>query len=406
VIRAYGGRGDITSLRQPGAGAAWNLCGEATRMKAAILEKPAAGSVADTDRLRDVVLVRIAGAVRGTTRPALAADLAPMAAHGLAPARARALLDREIELLIGAGLAKASGSRIEATETGVARAAAFLGLKGPLPRHWEPLRDVRLVARALGLHREPARRLEALATPEGLRAAIVQHAYKIKTRGAPTNSRLRSALASVALLRAFGNQIAAGLGGKTGLSAKAGRLLAAQLARKPRNFGTDGRLIAALAAEHVAASQPDLESLRIALLRQFIDGETAPRPAPAKRVAPPAPTPIRLQPPPPAPAPVAAGRPDLGGFAQEVRRHAAAQAHGWVGDRKAYISHVWRRVRQERPDWALSEIEFKCMLAEAHRLGQLALANADLKADSNIQDLRASAVVYKNAVFHFIRVDG
>ena len=45
------------------------------------------------------------------------------------------------------------------------------------------------------------------------------------------------------------------------------------------------------------------------------------------------------------------------------------------------------------------------MLAEAHRSGQLALANADLKDKDNIKDVQDSAVVYRNAVFHFIRVD-
>ncbi len=88
-----------------------------------------------------------------------------------------------------------------------------------------------------------------------------------------------------------------------------------------------------------------------------------------------------------------------------MRRHAASQARGWSGDRKAYISHVWRNIREKRPDWGLSEIEFKCMLAEAHRAGQLALANADLKDKDNIKDVQDSAVSYRNAVFHFIRVD-
>ena len=46
------------------------------------------------------------------------------------------------------------------------------------------------------------------------------------------------------------------------------------------------------------------------------------------------------------------------------------------------------------------------MLIEAHRAGSLALANADLKDASNIAHVQESAVVYKNAVFHFIRVDG
>ena len=72
---------------------------------------------------------------------------------------------------------------------------------------------------------------------------------------------------------------------------------------------------------------------------------------------------------------------------------------------KAYISRVWRTVREKRPEWGLSEIEFKCMLAEAHRSGQLNLANADLKDESNIKDVQDSAVIYRNAVFHFIRVD-
>jgi hypothetical protein len=96
---------------------------------------------------------------------------------------------------------------------------------------------------------------------------------------------------------------------------------------------------------------------------------------------------------------------DLLGFAREVQRLAAGEAQGWSGDRKAYISRVWRMLREQRPNWGLSEIEFKCMLAEAHRAGQLALANADLKDQSNIKDVQDSAVIYRNAVFHFIRVD-
>ena len=109
------------------------------------------------------------------------------------------------------------------------------------------------------------------------------------------------------------------------------------------------------------------------------------------------------QAPPSQPAP--AGPLALPAFATEVRRLAAGEAQGWSGDRKAYISRVWRTVREQRPEWGLSEIEFKCMLAEAHRSGQIALANADLKDGSNIKDVQESAVIYRNAVFHFIRVD-
>ena len=45
------------------------------------------------------------------------------------------------------------------------------------------------------------------------------------------------------------------------------------------------------------------------------------------------------------------------------------------------------------------------MLAEAHRAGQLVLANADLKDRRSIADVQASAIAYKNAIFHYVRVD-
>jgi hypothetical protein len=376
-------------------------------MKAAVLEKPVATSSVDSARLRDVILTRIASAGAGATKGELVLDLAPMVAHRLSAARLREIIDSETGALLKAGLAIMQGPKLAASAAGAVQAGKFLGMRGALLHPWSEVRDARLIAKALGLQREPAKRLNALSTRDGLHSAIVQRAYNLKINGTATPSRLRAALARVALERAFGNRIGSGLTGKSGLSAKAGRLLAAQLSRKPRDFGTDGRLIAALAAEHVGASQANLASLRLAILRRFVEGPTHPSPArkprPAKR------TPALLQPVAVEPAPIApplqSSRPDLAGFCYEVRRHAAARAQGWVGDRKAYISHVWRALSEQRPEWTLSEIEFKCMLAEAHRAGQLALANADLKDNDSIKDLQESAIVYKNAVFHFIRVE-
>jgi hypothetical protein len=361
-------------------------------MKAAVLEKPAASATLDSDRLRALVLVRIAGAPNGLTGATLAGELAPLASHRIAQPHWRPLIERATAALADAGLIHGVGARLEANDTGLARAALFLGLKGDLPRSWNELHDVWLVAKVLGIEREPPKRLRHLATPDGF-------------KGVATPSRLRVALAAIALERAFGNQIKAGLSGKLGLSAKAGRLLAGQLARKRRDFGTDARLVTALAAEHVGSTRSDAGSLRLALLRRYLDAPAQPAPrrrAPAK---PPATRP-RLVEPAPAPAPVATGRPNLAGFADEVRRHALARAEGWPGNRKAYISHVWQQMREAHPEWGLSEIEFKCMLIEAHRAGNLALAHADLKDNSNIAQVQESAVVYKNAVFHFVRVDG
>jgi len=374
-------------------------------MKSAVLEKPIATSALDADRLRAIILVRIAGAVHGLGTQKLATELAPLTAHRLATAEWRTLVDQEAAALADAGLvAMTDGAHLEATAAGVARTGIFLGLKGNPPRAWEHVHEVRLVAKALGLERDAVKRLNALATPDGLRAAIVVQAFGLKIKGVATPSRLRSALAAVALERAFGNQIKAGAAGKLGLSAKAGRLLAGQLARKPRNFGTDARLVAALAAEQVGAAQADIATLRLAVLRRYLD---APQPKPAARPRPAAKVAIvrpRVVETPPAAAQT--GRPDLVGFAQEVRRYADGCAQGWPGNRKAYISHVWHVMREKRAEWGLSEIEFKCMLTEAHRAGNLALANADLKDNSKIKELQDSEVVYKNAKFHFVRVDG
>ena len=140
-------------------------------MPAAVLETPGASASVDTERLRDIVLVRIASAVRGVGRTDLANDLASFVAHRLSVGRWRTLLDGAIESLTSAGLVEQRAGRIEASDAGIERASQFLGLKGHLPRLWNELRDGRLVATALGLQREPAKRIKALAEQDGLRAA-------------------------------------------------------------------------------------------------------------------------------------------------------------------------------------------------------------------------------------------
>lgn len=391
---------------------------EARVQNVAVLEKSDADLTASEDRLRALVLARIACSSQGVAKGEVARDLGPIAGARFAPGQWRKHVDREIGALSAMGLVAAKQGRLEATPAGKSRGASVLGNGPEALLRWSELRDLRLTAMALGFSGEPAKRLRSLITPDGLRFAILENAFKLRIKGVPTAARVREALAAAALRRAFGEKSTTELAGKLGLSAKASRLLAAQLSRKPRDFGTDSRLIATLAAEQVGASSTDPEAVRLALLRQFfavVPGKAAaqkrppvrrpavvePRPVVARAETPAAPSPT----PPPATLAVPSGRPDLAGFAAEVRKQAATAAQGWSGDRKAYISHVWRNVRDQHHQWNLSEIEFKCMLAEAHRLGQLVLANADLKDKSNIKDVQESAVVYRNAVFHFIRVD-
>lgn len=399
-------------------------------MQAVALDAPPAADASGlkADRLRGLVLARIVAAPKGVARATVADDLAPYVSHRLSPAQWRSAMDALIGALVADGLVIASGAKLEASSSAQALVSELLGAKAPLPAVWAQMRDERLMARVLGLEKEGAKRLMQLGRPDGLRAAILQKAYHLKIKGVATPSRLRAALAAVALDRAFGNKRRDGLGGKLGLSAKAGRTLAGQLALRPRDFGTDGRLIAALAAEQAGAVQTDMGSLQQAILRRYLEGSASvlapapvaqpkPRkkakgtrrraradtpataPASVTTAIPAAPSPL-----PPAPI-VVSERPDLAGFGKTVRQLAVKDAQGWSGNRKTYISHIWRRLAQEHASWGLSEIEFKCMLAEAHRAGHVALANADLKDAASLKDVQDSAVVYKNAVFHFVRVE-
>jgi hypothetical protein len=367
-------------------------------VKAACPE-PSGGSL-DRERLRALVLVDVAAAVKGRGLVELQRHLTPLTAHRLPAPQGRVLLARELEGLAAAGLVTMARPRVTASAAGANQAAVFLGVRSGLAAFLRA-NDVDIVAlmlaKALGLEREPGRRLKALATLEGLRAGVVQHAFAVKLRGVVTPARLRAALAEIALQRAFGNQLA-GRSGALGLSPKAGRLLAGQLARKPREFGTDQRLIAALAAEATRARGGDLALLRLRVLQRYLD-------VPSERQPSERPSAARAEGLHRAEAAPSTRRPDLDGFASEVRGEAALVAEGWAGNRRAYISHVWRRLRERHPEWGLSEIEFKCMLAEAHRAGRLLLANADLKDDGSLRDVAESALAYKNAVFHFVRVD-
>ncbi len=362
-----------------------------------------------------LILVRV-GADGGATRAMLASDLAPLFTHKLSPQDFRRLAEKETAGLVAAGLVAETKNKLSLTAAGEAAVARFFAQKTFEARPWHELRDLTLIAKGLGCEKEPAARLKPLLRVEGLRSLIVQKAFSLPTKKNQPPTRQRAQLAVVALERAFGNRIKAGFGKGSALSSKAGRLLAGQLSRTPRSFSTDAKLIAALAAEHVGAVETDLDALRIAILRNLgtralesaESGEAPARPVPvqiSERPAPVAPAANDRMPAAtvaPASNPV---RPDLGEFSRAVKDAASQRAEGWPGSRKAYISQVWDVIRASKPRWDLSEIEFKCMLAEAHRLGAIALANADLKDKKSIKELESSAVPYKNTVWHFVRVE-
>ena len=340
--------------------------------------------------LRILVLARTA-CEDGITRAELARDLAFTNSTG--SASARPALDAELAALVRADLVAENRSRFRATESGGAALTSVLGAKLST-KSWADLRDQRLVALALGLERDSAARIKALARPDQLRAEVLGARFGFRLRGAATAPRLRSELALAALECAFGNTVKSAAAARSGLSTKTARLLAGQLLAKPRDVGTDSRLVALLAAETVGTSKTDADALRLAILRRWAatSGE-APAAAPVA-----SPAPVGAHRPP------AASRPDLAGFAAAVNTAARAVAEGWPGNFKALVSRVWQTIAAEHPGWGLSAIEFKAMLAEAHRTGHLVLATADLKDKRQLRELQDSAITYKNTVWHLVRV--
>ncbi|MGH1419441.1 MAG: hypothetical protein ACRBCJ_11340 [Hyphomicrobiaceae bacterium] len=364
----------------------------------------------DLAPLPALVLARIA-TERGATRAEILRDIGRLTDHKLSPGEWRKQAESELVDLLDGALIDNKRTRYTATDDGDRVINRFLNkAENSKTLSWSEQRDTFLVAKALGLSELSITSLKSLKRPDGLRAIIVQHAFDLPLKGNQTAQQLRASLAVVALGRAFGNKIETGLGASKDFSVKASRALAGQLSERPREFLSDGKLIAALAAEVVDARQADFDSLQSAILRRFASAALTPH-EPAKQepcvkvsgtvaTTNKAPKTKNIK----APPKNSCEPPDLQRFAQCVQQAARELAEGWPGNQKAFISHVWQSIRSAHASWGISEIEFKCMLAEAHRAGHVVLANADLKNKNNIAEIEASAVAYKNTVWHLIRV--
>jgi hypothetical protein len=366
---------------------------------------PSASNAAPTAAIDSLVLARIACA-GGATRAQIVRDLGPLVAAQLSTAQWRTAADTALARLLMLGHAKDARGRLRLTEQGETVVTAYFGAKEAGQQHsWSEQRDVWLLAKALGVDATRPALRSALTRPDGLSALYLQHAFGLSVRQALSPSKLRAALALVALERAFGDNVKEGLGKGAALSAKAGRVLAGQLLHKPRELPTDTRLIAALCVDRAGLARFDADALRLAALRTLA---TTDAPAATPPAGKPALRPVREA---PAPKPLTQQvdappqRPGLTQFSAGVLSAARGHAEGWPGARKAFISRVWNAIRTSHPEWGLSEIEFKDMLAGAHRAGQLVLSGADLKNKQNIKELEDSAILYKNTVWHFVRVE-
>lgn len=364
---------------------------------------------------KDLVLLRISAGT--ATRADLQRDVAPLLAPRISGAEFRRSAELGISNLIGSQLVVEAKGRLSPTGKGSQVAEALLAPAKTPCSTWAEVK-LALLIRALRTNDTPAIR-KALQRAEGLAALVLQHHFGKSTARAQSPADLRAELAIIALERAFGNKIKTGFKKGAGLPAKPGRVLAGQLFKQPREIATDGKLIVHLGCEIAGSREQSLDALELAVLRGLMspkDDADVPRAQPAypQRLETP-PRPAR--PPTPKPAndraPITEAQPpklrlpsppDMAEFCRAVIDAARPVSEGWPGNRKAFISLVWKAIRNTRPDWGLSEIAFKGMLAEAHRSGQVELATADLKDGRDLKSLEDSKILYKNTVWHFVRV--
>ena len=225
---------------------------------------------------------------------------------------------------------------------------------------WAQVADRVLPAIALGLQAGDARSLGKLSSRDAWAAAIVARARGFWIEGSPPSvSAVCDALAWQGL----------------GLSGKPKRLPAEVRAlflqrELAVSAGAHPSLVRQLAAQIVSVPRTDGRSLRDGLVRAWLQER-------------------------------AIGAP-VTGFVEHVLASARAVRDGVFGERKVFISEVWRVLRRDPAFAELALDDFKRRLVSEHRAGRLVLARADLVSAMSPELVAASETVGEGASFHFV----
>jgi hypothetical protein len=224
---------------------------------------------------------------------------------------------------------------------------------------WPQASDRVLPALALPMVGDDMKALAKLSSRDSWAAAIVARARGFWSDGAPPSLP--------ALCDALSWQ-------RLGLSSKPKRLPAevrALFLQRELSVtgGSPESLVRQLAAQ-IVDSRTDGRSLRDGLVRLWLQGRTV------------------------------GGRSN--GFVENVLESASAARHGTFGDRKVFISEVWRELRHNPAFADLGLDDFKQRLISAHKAGELVLARADLVSAMSPELVSASETKGDGASFHFV----
>ena len=92
-------------------------------------------------------------------------------------------------------------------------------------------------------------------------------------------------------------------------------------------------------------------------------------------------------------------------FAYSVTAAAYRSPTGRFGEKKVFISHVWRELLVDGLAAPEEESSFKARLIRANTAGLLRLSRADLAGAHDAGDVSASEIEYLGEKFHFVRLD-
>jgi hypothetical protein len=286
----------------------------------------------------------------------------------------RALVHERLAALADAGLIEKT--RRTLTAAGRQRVSRELGVEPG--QRWATVKK-HIVTRGLGLDPRDRDAIRRTQRADGLRGLLLARALELPTKPPPTLARAKHALCWRAV----------GVDSDEPFSIEAllKRILAQHLDNgtiTPTRLSAD-KLAGLVAARAVGARSADAQKLRSAVSRRWLLGD------PTESL-------------PPEPDPSAAPRQEsLREFAARVQAAANREgAPGRFGDRKVFISAVWRRLCTDPSFAALGVDRFKELLGDANREGLLRLHRADLVAAMDPAEVRASEACYLNATFHFV----
>lgn len=297
-----------------------------------------------------------------------------------------------------------SRSRYQITDTGRQHLLNQLGLESlPAKLPWNTFKNTHWIAYALKLPALSAETRKRLADADGLRAAILKHAFDLPIQDFVTLTQARNALLWQQLC-----------------DPKTAVTLQERLPELRQQAFTQGAVMGALLHELLQAAKPlpwkkalpqlvakvanakrtTPDELRVAILRQALVDTTADAAAQENDAA----RSSEPEKPHVADTTLGASLPEAQ-LAELTLKAAKATQEGRLGDYKVFISRVWETLQQQHPNLNLSLEAFKQRLVSLNQQQLLTLSRADMAHALNPGDVSASEINHLNSTFHFIYLE-